>query len=198
MDRRKFLKTGTIATTALAIGSSSANATENKTDLKNIAPTSLEAEYTFSKSGDLIENPDFRTAFSRCFGCFNICGVRAKIDNKTGKVLRVSGNPYSPANQAGSPMDMNLAPKEAMKRLSALDDKGLSNRSTLCGRGNAVIDAMDDPHRITTCMKRTGKRGENKWKNISYEQLLKEVINGGDLFGEGKVEDLKISINLMF
>jgi len=191
MDRRKFLKTGTIATTALAVGVSSASATGKTTDLKNIAPTSLDAEYTFSKSGNLIENPDFRTAFSRCFGCFNICGVRAKIDNKTGKVLRVSGNPYSPANQAGSPMDMNLAPKEAMKRLSALEDQGLSNRSTLCGRGNAVIDAMDDPHRITTCMKRTGKRGENKWENISYEQLLKEVINGGDLFGEGNVEGLK-------
>lgn len=191
MDRRKFLKTGTIATTALAIGSSSANATEKTTNLKNIAPSSLGAEYTFSKSGDLIENPNFRTAFSRCFGCFNICGVRAKIDNKTGKVLRVSGNPYSPANQGGKPMDMNISPKEAMKRLSALDDQGLSNRATLCGRGNAVIDAMDDPHRITTCMKRTGKRGENKWQTISYEQLIKEVVNGGDLFGEGNVEGLK-------
>ncbi len=33
-----------------------------------------------------------------------------------------------------------------------------------------------------------GKRGEGKWQRISFEQLIKEVVEGGDLFGEGHVD----------
>ena len=40
-------------------------------------------------------------------------------------------------------------------------------------------------------MKRVGKRGDNQWETISYEQLIKEVTEGGDLFGEGHVDGLK-------
>ena len=31
-----------------------------------------------------------------CTGCVTFCGVRVRIDNQTGRVLRVAGNPYSP------------------------------------------------------------------------------------------------------
>lgn len=40
-------------------------------------------------------------------------------------------------------------------------------------------------------MKRVGKRGEGKWQRISFEQLIKEVVEGGDLFGEGHVDGLR-------
>ena len=40
-------------------------------------------------------------------------------------------------------------------------------------------------------LKRAGKRGENKWKTIPFDQALKEVVEGGNLFGEGPVEGLK-------
>ena len=40
-------------------------------------------------------------------------------------------------------------------------------------------------------MKRVGKRGEGKWQRISFEQLIEEVVEGGDLFGEGHVDGLR-------
>lgn len=40
-------------------------------------------------------------------------------------------------------------------------------------------------------MKRVGKRGEGKWQRISFEQLINEVVEGGDLFGEGHVDGLR-------
>ena len=40
-------------------------------------------------------------------------------------------------------------------------------------------------------LKRAGKRGENKWKTIPFEQAIQEIVDGGNLFGEGRVEGLK-------
>lgn len=188
MNRRNFIKTSTIA---LAATSVSAEASENsglsEEQLRAFAPTSLEAEFSM-QNGNLVQNPNQRVAFSRCFGCFNTCGVRVRIDKKTDEILRVCGSPYC-ANTQDKPMDMNVSLKEAFTRLAG--DAGLENRTTVCGRGNGVIDAAKDKHRVTNCLKRVGKRGENRWKTISYEDLIKEVTEGGDLFGEGEVEGLK-------
>lgn len=56
---------------------------------------------------------------------------------------------------------------------------------------------MNSPYRITQPLKRVGKRGEGKWQTISFEQLVEEIINGGNLFGEGEVEGLKTIRNLV-
>lgn len=192
MNRREFFKSSAVATAGVTLGASSLNAQEVTTsdkELKAIAPSSLEAEFSI-KNGNLIPNTNQRMAFSRCFGCFDTCGVRVRIDNKTNKVLKVCGNPYS-ADTQGKPMSLETPVKEAFTKLTALEEQGLSHRATVCGRGNAVLDAIDDPHRVTKCLKRVGKRGEKKWESIPYEQLIKEVTAGGDLFGEGNVEGLK-------
>ena len=39
-------------------------------------------------------------------------------------------------------------------------------------------------------LKRVGPRGSGKWTAVSWEQALTEIINGGDLFGEGSVSGL--------
>ncbi|MCG9740274.1 tetrathionate reductase subunit TtrA [Shewanella insulae] len=194
MDRRDFLKAGSVAAvmTTGALGAKAATkAKTTDAEIGRYAPTSLTPEYYFDKDKQLVENPEQRFAFSKCFGCFNVCGARVSIDNKTDKVLRAVGNPYTLTNNAGQPFTMETPPKEAMIQLSAVSGLSQSNRATLCGRGNAVPDAFEDKHRVTQCLKRVGKRGENRWQSISYEQLLKEVIEGGDLFGEGKVEGLR-------
>ena len=58
-------------------------------------------------------------------------------------------------------------------------------------KGQAGIQTLYDPYRIVKVLKRAGKRGENKWQTVSFDQALTEIVNGGDLFGEGKVEGLK-------
>ena len=43
---------------------------------------------------------------------------------------------------------------------------------------------MSQPDRITVPLKRAGKRGEGKWKPISWDQLIKEVTEGGKIFAD--------------
>src|SRR5690625_8047507 len=50
---------------------------------------------------------------------------------------------------------------------------------------------LTSPYRVLSPLKRVGKRGEGHWERISFEQLIKEVCQGGDLFGEGHVEGLQ-------
>jgi anaerobic selenocysteine-containing dehydrogenase len=61
---------------------------------------------------------------------------------------------------------------------------GNINRSTLCQRGNATMEAHYDPNRILVPLKRTGKRGKGKWKPITWDEAIKETVNGGKLFSD--------------
>ncbi|WP_298443967.1 molybdopterin-dependent oxidoreductase [uncultured Ferrimonas sp.] len=191
MDRRQFLKAGSVAaiSAAGAAKATEADAPISDDALAKFAPTSLKPE--FQLDGNAL-NPvaGQRFAFSKCYGCFNVCGARVSIDENTDQVVRAWGNPYMLTSNT-EPFDMSVPPKEALYRLAATREYNQDNAATLCGRGNAVLDAFNNKHRITQCLKRVGKRGDNKWATIPYEQLLKEVTEGGNLFGEGHVDGLK-------
>lgn len=45
----------------------------------------------------------------------------------------------------------------------------------LCAKGAAGINQLYDPDRVLYPMKRAGKRGEGKWKRISWDEALTEV-----------------------
>ena len=152
---------------------------------------SLEPEYTVDgTTGELTLNPNQRTAFTVCYGCTTLCGVRVRIDNKNEQVLRVSGNPYHPLS--GDPHLPQANPVvDALRSVSGFAEQGLAGRSTACARGNAMMAQIDSPFRLTHCLKRVGKRGERKWAKISFEQLVEEVCEGGDLFAEGHVQALR-------
>ena len=45
----------------------------------------------------------------------------------------------------------------------------------LCAKGQAGVNQVYDPDRILYPMKRVGKRGEGKWKRISWDEALDEV-----------------------
>ena len=62
--------------------------------------------------------------------------------------------------------------------------KGNLTRGTVCGRGQATQDVYAQPDRITAPLKRAGKRGEGKWKAITWDALIKEVTEGGKLFAD--------------
>jgi tetrathionate reductase subunit A len=149
---------------------------------------SLQPEYTVTAKGKLIVNPEQRVAPSMCFGCWTLCGLRVRIDNKSDDILRISGNPYHPLSHEHQ-IPFKTPVKEAY--LSMAGEAGLAGRSTACARGNGMMEIRNSPYRITQPLKRVGKRGEGKWVPISYEQLIEEVVNGGDLFGEGDIEGLQ-------
>jgi len=50
--------------------------------------------------------------------------------------------------------------------------KFTKSRGMLCARGNAGVAQVYDPDRLKTPMLRVGKRGEGKWKSISWDEAL--------------------------
>jgi anaerobic selenocysteine-containing dehydrogenase len=51
----------------------------------------------------------------------------------------------------------------------------LSNQGALCARGQAGINALYDPDRLLTPMKRNGQRGKDSWEPITWEQAYDEI-----------------------
>jgi len=152
---------------------------------------SLAPEYAIDRAtGAVIPNPTQRVSYTMCMGCTTLCGIRVRVDRASGKILRVTGNPYSPlSTDPHLPYDTPLT--AALAGLSAHGEKGLAGRSTACGRGNAAIAKQTDPSRILTPLKRVGPRGSGQWEEISWDKLIEEVVEGGDLFGEGPVDGLR-------
>lgn len=120
---------------------------------------------------------------SACLGCYSSCGNRVKIDKRTGRILRVYGNPYNP-NNAEPHLSMGDSLEKAYRAFSTYQDEGHDHRGTLCARGNGTLEAHYDPMRILVPLKRNGARGEGKWKPIAWEDAVEEVVEGGKLFEE--------------
>jgi tetrathionate reductase subunit A len=58
----------------------------------------------------------------------------------------------------------------------------------LCPKGQAGLQSAYDPYRIVSVLKRKPgtKRGEGQWETIAFDKAIEEVVEGGDLFGEGQ------------
>ncbi len=96
----------------------------------------------------------FETVYTTCDMCFNRCGVAARVtgEGKERRIIKLDGNPHCS-----------------------------KSRGMLCARGNAAIAMLDPAERLTEPLLRTGKRGENKWKAISWEEaytLLADKLSG--------------------
>lgn len=157
--------------------------TEKKQRFGNAEP----AEF-IRENGKLKVRPGIRLGFTRCFTCNNMCGLRYRVDEATDKITRLLGNPYCEVSSGGSPLPLDVPVREAYEKMAEED---CSVRATICGKGACALDGVDDPNRVTQVLKRAGKRGEDKWVTISYEQALEEIVEGGDLFGEGHVDGLR-------
>ncbi len=112
---------------------------------------------------------------STCLQCNTGCGIKVKI--KDGVAVKIEGNPYSPFNMTPS-VDYNTPLRETEKLEGAL-----------CLKGQSGIQTAYDPYRIVKVIKRDGKRGENKWKTISFDQAVEEIVNGGKLFSHVQGEE---------
>lgn len=162
------------------------NGTSGKVTLHRINGNSLIPEGNALK-GWQAENAQ-AVSMTQCFGCWTQCGIRARVDRETNQVIRIAGNPYHPLSHDHH-IAYNTPLAEALKNMGG--ESGLEGRSTACARGATLMEGLHSPLRILEPMKRAGKRGEGKWQRISFEQLIKEVTEGGDLFGEGHVDGLR-------
>ncbi len=170
VSRRGFLKTSALLGGSLAVA----------THLSKIAEAA-EARPAWTESAGVgnayVHNQPENQIYSVCQQCNTQCGTKVKIVD--GKVAKIDGNPYSP---------WTLTPHVPYE--TPISDAATVEGS-LCPKGQAGIQALYDPYRLVKVLKRAGKRGENKWKTISFDDALKEITEGGDLFGEGRVDGLK-------
>lgn len=125
-----------------------------------------------AKTGMLHINPDYCVRHSVCLQCHGECGIRAKVERKTGKLVRLVGNPWHP-NTKINYTDMSVP-----------IDQTATDPGTLCARGVSGVQVLYDPYRVRVPLKRTGPRGANEWKVISWKELLDEVVDGGKIFSD--------------
>ncbi len=52
------------------------------------------------------------------------------------------------------------------------------SRNMLCARGDAGIHALYDPDRLKSPMIRTGKRGDGKFKRVTWDEAYEAILNG--------------------
>lgn len=115
--------------------------------------------------------------YSQCLNCHTACAIKGRIVD--GVLVKIDGNPYSVTNRLPNlPYEMPL--QEAVRK----DGK-------VCPKGQAGIPVLYDPYRLRQVLKRAGKRGENRWVTIPFDQAIREIVEGGDLFGEGAVTGLR-------
>tara|TARA_Y100001954_G_scaffold132461_1_gene141553 strand:+ start:3555 stop:6341 length:2787 start_codon:yes stop_codon:yes gene_type:complete len=81
-----------------------------------------------------------------CFNCESACGLLAYVDTSNYEIRKFEGNPLHPGS-----------------------------RGRNCAKGPATHNQVYDPERILYPLKRVGKRGEGKWKRISWDQALDEI-----------------------
>lgn len=115
-----------------------------------------------------------------CLGCNVRCGIRVRVVNYNGVdvIERIEGNPYHPYNRAVS-YDKQIRRYTQLDYRTPLEEALKKWHGTLCARGQDGIHYVYDPYRVVKPLKRAGPRGSGKWKVISWEQLIRETVEGG-------------------
>ncbi|MBM4425178.1 MAG: twin-arginine translocation signal domain-containing protein [Chloroflexi bacterium] len=114
-----------------------------------------------------LANPE-NQIYSICQQCNTQCGIKVKLLD--GVAVKTDGNPFSPWNLVPHlPYDTSVADTAAID-------------APICPKGQAGLQAAYDPFRLVKVLKRAGKRGENKWQTIEFDQAITEIVEGGKLF----------------
>ncbi|MFQ5342477.1 MAG: molybdopterin-dependent oxidoreductase, partial [Anaerolineae bacterium] len=129
------------------------------------------------EKGAYIRNQPENAIYSICLNCHTACAIKGKVVD--GVLVKIDGNPYSVTNRLPN-LPYDMSPFEAVHY-----------EGKVCPKGQGGVPVLYDPYRVRKVLKRAGKRGENKWVAIDFNQAVDEIVNGGDLFGEGSVPGLK-------
>jgi anaerobic selenocysteine-containing dehydrogenase len=81
-----------------------------------------------------------------CFNCESACGLLAYVDRDTLEVRKLEGNPEHPGS-----------------------------RGRNCAKGPATLNQITDPDRIRHPLKRVGRRGENRWARVTWDEALDDI-----------------------
>ncbi|MEW6349707.1 MAG: molybdopterin-dependent oxidoreductase [Thermodesulfobacteriota bacterium] len=126
-----------------------------------------------------VQNDPEHIIYSVCLQCHTSCSIKCKVVN--GVMVKVDGNAMCPQNRVP-----NVPYATSPEKAAVAEGK-------ICPKGQAGIETLYDPHRVRKVLKRKPgtKRGGGQWVTIDFHTAVKEIVGGGDLFGEGRVEGLK-------
>ncbi len=161
LTRRNFIKGAAIAGSAMIFGG----------ELKFISSLFSNADSASTMATDM------SIKYSVCSQCIGECGIRCKLID--GHIIKIDGNPYHP-NTYEPHISYSTEPRYAVQYVG-----------TTCAKGQAGLQTLYDPLRIKQPLKRAGRRGDGKWKTISWEQAIDEIINGGYLFKDVAGEEAR-------
>ena len=155
-SRRQFLAGGALLGGGL-LGGPPATAAAGSAVLLSRRP---DAPYTLAQPENIL--------YSTCLQCNTGCGIKCKFQD--GVLTRIDGNPYNPWTLLPHlPYDTPL-------------DAAASVDGAICPKGQAGLQTAYDPYRLRKVLKRAGRRGENRWVTIPFEQAVREICEGGLLF----------------
>ncbi|MCX8023468.1 MAG: molybdopterin-dependent oxidoreductase [Syntrophorhabdaceae bacterium] len=145
-----------------------------------------------AEAGSLTQDEEYElikaenTLYTVCLQCNTGCGIKVKLFRKNGHAVavKIDGNPYSPFSALPN-IPYNTSPFEVNK----VD-------TPICPKGQAGIQTVYDPYRVTKVLKRAGKRGENKWNTIPFDKAIEEIVNGGKLFSHVPGEEDRVVTGL--
>ncbi len=164
INRRDFVKTSAVVGGSVAVAGSVDRAFRQMAGFSRPSFSGAQAATVYPL------NKVEHTIYSVCLQCHTACTIKGKVLD--GVLVKIDGNPYSPMNMLPQ-LDYDTVPAEAAR----FDAK-------LCPKGQAGVQSLYDPYRITKVLKRAGKRGENKWEVIPFDQAINEIVNGGT-FADG-------------
>ncbi len=81
-----------------------------------------------------------------CFNCESGCGLLAYVDQDSGEVHKIEGNPLHPGS-----------------------------RGRNCAKGPATLNQTRDPERILHPLKQSGARGSGEWQQVTWDEALDDI-----------------------
>lgn len=122
--------------------------------------------------------------YTSCLQCNTGCGIKVKLLD--GIAVKIDGSPYNP---------MTLHPHVDYETPVV---EMATAEGAICPKGQSGLQTVYDPYRLVSVLKRKPgtPRGGGEWVTISFEQAIEEIVEGGDLFGEGPVPGLRDSFAL--
>ncbi len=166
-SRRQFIAGTAVGCSALLASSSDLMGAFERVQAGMLTP---EDEYILNRA----EN----TIYSSCLNCNTGCAIKVKV--MEGMPLKIDGNPYTPSG-----LNPHLGYATKIRDAEKAD-------AGICPKGQAGVQIYYDPYRIRKVLKRAGKRGENKWVSIPFEQAIKEIADGGKLFANVPGEENRV------
>ena len=109
-------------------------------------PRPADAGPTACGTSGAAPRPGIKVVKSAYFNCNTTCEVLIFVDEASGRVLKVEGDPESPIT-----------------------------KGVLCSKGLAAKDLVHNPERLQYPLRRVGERGSGQWERISWDQALSTI-----------------------